>query len=151
MTFQVDKLPGNTGFRPRDVEIRLTAHGAITEGLIYEIDLTTATAAAEGIAGTSAAVDLTDPLSVVKFYCVALETVAIGETFRALVQGYTTVTVDSSGVTAGDMLAPNVNGHLATSATDGSKCVGVPPEAIAADSSGKVWFNGFGFGTIYVA
>lgn len=147
MAYEWDKLPGNVGVRPRTREVYLTAHGTVTEGVMYTLDTTTAGTSTYGVATSSAAA--ADGATDGKVWVIALESGTTGDRLKFALRGWVkatcsavaiTVTTDAIAVssdTSGDIVAAPVGDFI----------VGIAPESISANETGYIWFDGAGVNT----
>ena len=146
MNISLMQGPGNSGVRPKDEHIYLVAHAAITAGTVYTLDVTTATTATNGVATHSAAA--VDGAVEGTIWVLAVEAIASGATGRFMLQGYEDATNNGTDVVAGDTLSSTAGGTL-LAAPAGDVIIAIAPEA-ETGTSGKVWFNGRGIGTVHV-
>jgi len=140
-----DKRPSLPGVRPNEEKHHLLAHGAITAGLIYRLDKTSATAAKEYFADTTkagaAGANLTDQ------FVLALESGTTGQKLEFLFRGHGPVRMDGSGLTAGDDFTSD-SSFKATSVADGDRVLGSCTVAGTADALITCWFDGTPVGLI---
>lgn len=130
----------NAGVRPYPEIHPFVSHAAIVEGLVYSVDLTTATAANHGIATTLK----TDEGGAVEgaIQVIAMEAATgAGKLVRCMVSGYVDATADATGVGAEAFLSSDGAGKLTVAAAN-EVVIGRAPEAIGANATGKIWFFG---------
>jgi len=154
MSFKIDILPGNAGFLPGNEDVRLTiATGVtVTQGGIYQVDLSTATEANHGVASEVVEVTALDALSPENFFVCALEDGVAGETKKFRFRGYVEAQMKTAVAgTAGLPLAADATETLAGGEVEGAKIIAVAPVTISAGEKGMVWFDGSGFGTYALA
>jgi hypothetical protein len=140
-----DNMPVGIGVRPRAEKHRLLAHGTITAGLIYRVNVATATVATEGFATSSkapaAGANLAD------HFVLALESGLLGDKLNFLFKGYGLLTMDSTGIALGTAFTSDGSGK-ATTVADGDRVLGHTCEAGGANATTNVWFDGIASGVI---
>ncbi len=139
-----DNNPGNASAKPGTVSKRLIAHGAITKGKVYTMDLSTATAATYGAVTTTKATSATAAVEEGEIHVIAMEDVTAAQAtagYRAefLIQG--AFEAVSGGSTAEAALSIDSSGRLADAANS-THTWGVALETASANATHWVWFWG---------
>lgn len=153
MSITLDIMPGNAGLIPRNEDVRMTiATGlTVTQGGIYQVDVTTATAANNGVANEVKAVSATDALLPQSIFVCALEDGAAGETKMFRLRGYVEAQMKTAVEGTAELeLGADATETLAGGTIEGVNVIAFAPETIAAGAKGMVWFDGTGFGTYAV-